>query len=990
MRRFNSNKKRVLRELLNEYQPRPFRSIRGFNSIFGTNTNETYNILDDLVGVVVLPVQNAGEATLATDPNMLRIREYLYANRGRTVRITYLVDGMDITNGRNQVVDFTLSIPNDNDTFENFWYGAKWSFAGEDNSGSSVFEDNNYAGKIYIRPQQSLATTDRIKQSFLDGLMHCVFTPILNWAKECLSKAGSESAKKRYNSKINKIAKYSKKYDSGVPEEDIEPLCKDLNIKINISYPFSNDESKYGERLKNADKVFNFINTRLNHLEIGNFVINKKPESVTRDFIYSEIDRLDALNEFYYTTKDNRGYNAVYTLTDCYSCSTDFKETLDKFEEQNGMKNMRICDIKHSELASFIKRGTHYNTSINFGSFGDVTENDNKFVKLIDQKKAYYHFKKCKFYQGFLGKITDFRATDKVQGVGLYLITKLYFGRCSKRVFKLLEKMNWFVNGNVYTSAELKLLDSLKIDYKIISGCWGIEPFHFEFGNEFLQKTDKKPFVDENGDLCMKGISYYAKATGAWDSHNTHSYRYIKGNNEYAQVLKNTSQNTIVKFNDDNEICVGIPKKSISTLGHITAFILAYQRMSLLDQLLEMDIDKLIGVYVDGIYYKEHAFNQLDTFETKEIDSTVHLSDKTFLSNIFQTKPKIDYPKSRETYKTELFIGAGGNGKTHFNLTDFGLVNLLYVAPSHKLNANKKNEYGVAVEVLASLLTDNPENYKRIMRYNNILFDEVSMMGNEEKIKLMQKFPSHKLIFCGDVGFQLPCISTMEEPKTPFKIEGFDKITEFTTNYRCKDETLLERLNSLRDCIKDKQQVVPNDFKFSFQIVDMDYVKNNYSVEDMIISGTNKAKDQYTALFPDKKKWYVTKNTEYYNNGDIVIQDEQPDKHAVIRHAYTSHSIQGETAENKLFIDCATLKDIKAFYTAVSRARQMKQIFMVVRTITQAEINEKEISLVEKKEKKSTGVCNDCGASCGKYFRCMNCHFAFKGVDAFHFDEIPF
>ena len=942
MRRFNSNKKRVLRELLNEYQPRPFKSIRGFNNLFGTTSNQTYEILDDLVGVVVLPVERpemiGGRLTgfldfisLDDDPNMTRIRNYLNRNRGRDIRLTYLIDGADVMNRQRRAIDFNLSIPRDTDMFENFWAGVKWSFAGEDNSGGTVFDDNGFQGKIYIRPQQSVATTQRIKQSFLDGLAHCVFTPILDWANKWLLETESKSSKKKANAKINKIAKYSKKYSDGVPEEHIEMLCKDLKIKINISYPFSDEEAKYGQKLKHTDKVFNFINTRLNHLEIGNLVINKKPESVTRDFIYSEIDRLDSIKEFYYTTKDSIGYNAVYTLTDCYSCSTDFRETLDKFEEQNGMKNMGICDIKHKELASFISRGTHYNTSINFGSFSEVCENDNKFVKLIDQKKAYYHFKKCKFYEGFLGKITDFRATDKVQGVGLYLITKLHFGRCSKKVFKLLEKMNWFVNGNVYTSAELKMLDSFKIGYKILAGCWGIEPFHFEFGEEFLQKTDKKPFVDENGELCMKGISYYAKATGAWDSHQTHLCRYIKGCDEYATVLKNTSINTIVKFDGENEICVKIPKKSVRTLGHITAFILAYQRMSLLVQLLEMDIDKLVGVYVDGIYYYDHSFVCLDNFESKEIDTTVHLSDKTFLSNIFQTKPKIDYPKSRETYKTELFIGAGGNGKTHFNLTDFGLVNLLYVAPSHKLNANKKAEYGVAVEVLKSLLTNNPENYKRIMRYNTILFDEVSMMPNEEKIELMEKYPSHKLIFCGDVGFQLPCISTMEEPKTPFRIEGFDKITEFTTNYRCKDEILLEQLNSLRDCIKDKQSVVPNDFKFAFQIVDLDFVKNNYSVEDMIISGTNKAKDSYTALFPDKKKWYITKNTDYYNNGDIVIQDEQPDKQAVIRHAYTSHSIQGETAEHKLFIDCATLKDIKAFYTAVSRARKMKQIFMVVR-----------------------------------------------------------
>jgi hypothetical protein len=947
MRRFNTNKKRVLRELLNLHQPTPFKSIRGFNTLFGTTTNETYTILDDLVGVVVIPVVApiipvGADADLVPESNLDNIRNYLFANRGNNIRITYLIDGQDVFNRRHPI-DFNLQVPNgDGRAFQDWWFGIRWNFMV--NSNESIFEHNDYQGKIYGRPQTSIATTERIRQSFLDGLSHCVFTPILEWANERLLLAESDSSKKRYNSKINKLKKYSKKYELGVPEDDIEDLCKDLNVKINISYPFSDEEKTYGSKLKNPDKVFNFINTRLNHLELGNFVINKKPESVSRDFIYSKKDELDSKNEFYYTTKDNRGYNSIHTLNDCWSCSTYFQETVNKFEEKNGLKTMKICDIDDSELATFIKRGTHYNTSIRFNDssvgyiekteYSEIYHKANDYTRLIDQKKAYYHFKNCRLYEGFLGKISDFRATNKVQGVGLYLISKIKFG--NNKVCKLLQKLDWFKNNNVYTSAELKLLDGYKIKYEIISGCWGVKPLHFDFGEEFLQKTDKTPFVDENGELSMKGISYYAKVTGAWDSHNTHSYRFIKGDHKYASILKNSSNNTIVKFNGDDEICVGIPKKNIYTLGHITAFILAYQRISLLDQLLEMDMDKLIGIYVDGIYYEEHSFKILDNFEAKEIDTCVSFREEGFLSNIFETKPKLVYAMKRDHYHKELFIGAGGNGKTHYNLIDTGLIHTLYVAPSHKLNANKKEEYNVSVEVLASLLSENPINYKRIMKYNVIVFDEVSMMSNEDKEILMNKYSSHKLIFCGDVGFQLPCISTSEEPKTSFIKEGFDNITEFKTNYRCKDLALLARLELCRRRISEGFLVVDCEHQL-FTCCDMDFVKNNYSVKDMIICGTNKAKDRYTELFPNLKKWYITKNTEYYNNGDIVIQEEQPEKNAVIRHAYTAHSIQGETAKNKLFIDIATLRDFKAFYTAVSRATKMQQIFIVERTVDPSE-----------------------------------------------------
>jgi len=946
MRRFNSNKKRVLRQLLNIYQPQAFRSIRGFNKLFGTQTNQTYNILDDLVGVVVIE-----------NPNLDALRQLLYNNRGKTIRVSYLINGEDVL-VNNIAIDRNIQIPNFNTDIEfaDWWAGEIWKWRND--TETDIFQDFDYAGKLYSRPQTSLATTDRIKQAYLDGLSHCVFTPITDWCNLCLAKAESDSSKKRYNAKLNKIKKMSIKYENGVPEDDIEELCKTLNIKICISYPFSEEEITYGEKLKHPDKVFNFINTRLNHLELGNFVINKKPEQVSRDFIYYKINELDESKEFYYTTKDNKGYNAIYTLSNCWSCSTEFNETLRQFELDNGMNYMKICDIENYELASFIKRGTHYNTSFGNGLLNSVSEHNvfnneenAKSVKLIDQKKAYYNFKKCSFYEGFLGKITDFRATNKIMGVGLYLITDIKFTRKKITqvvdIFKgenvvrnkmkptsfeeLNEKMNWFKSNNVYTSAELKVLDKNKVSYKIIAGCWGIETFDFEFDKEFLQKTDKKPFVDENGELCMKGISFYAKATGTWDNHSTHHYRYIKGTTDYAQILKNNSNNTIIKSIDENEICIKIPKKHIKTLGHITAFILAYQRISLLEQLLEMNLEHLVGVYVDGIYYYEHEFMKLDNFEKKEIDSSVSFRQEGFLTNIYETKPKIVYAPYRENYKKELFICAGGNGKTHYNLTDNGLINKLYIAPSHKLNANKKAEYNVDVEVLACLLTDNPMNYNKIMKYNNLILDEVSMMSNEDKDAIIKKFPKHKLIFCGDVGFQLPCISTISQPKTELSLEGFDNIKEFTTNYRCKDAGLLERLNKLRERIKEGFSLIHSDFHELFTECDLEFIKKNYCCNDMIICGTNKAKDIYTNLFQDKKKWYITKNTDYYNNGDIIIQDEQPDKSAVIRHAYTAHSIQGETSYHKLFIDIATLQDVRAFYTAISRAKTLKQIFIVIR-----------------------------------------------------------
>ena len=45
----------------------------------------------------------------------------------------------------------------------------------------------------------------------------------------------------------------------------------------------------------------------------------------------------------------------------------------------------------------------------------------------IDMKKAYTRGGECNFYQGYLGKITDFRKTDKIQGLGIYYITDIKY-----------------------------------------------------------------------------------------------------------------------------------------------------------------------------------------------------------------------------------------------------------------------------------------------------------------------------------------------------------------------------------------------------------------------------------------------------------------------------------------------------------------------------------------------------------------------------------
>jgi hypothetical protein len=100
----------------------------------------------------------------------------------------------------------------------------------------------------------------------------------------------------------------------------------------------------------------------------------------------------------------------------------------------------------------------------------------------------------------------------------------------------------------------------------------------------------------------------------------------------------------------------------------------------------------------------------------------------------------------------------------------------------------------------------------------------------------------------------------------------------------------------------------------------------------MILSGTNELKDYYSKMFIgkfDKEKYYIMENNRLFCNGDIII-GEKPDKvKHEIRHAFTTHSIQGETANFNLFIDSSKMFDSRMFYTAISRAKTLDQIYII-------------------------------------------------------------
>ena len=117
------------------------------------------------------------------------------------------------------------------------------------------------------------------------------------------------------------------------------------------------------------------------------------------------------------------------------------------------------------------------------------------------------------------------------------------------------------------------------------------------------------------------------------------------------------------------------------------------------------------------------------------------------------------------------------------------------------------------------------------------------------------------------------------------------------------------------------------------QRITKDELKNKYCRKDMILCRTNSKKDEYTEMFKHIEKYYILKTDKKYCNGEIVYEKPDPEyyKEGVdyqLRHAYTIHSIQGETAKHNLYVDNKYIEP-RAIYTALSRAEYLSQIYII-------------------------------------------------------------
>lgn len=803
-----------------------------------------------------------------------------------------------------------------------------------DGQNLDIFGIDQMTENFLIKTYKNYYRTSK-KQYFKEHkISNCLLEPIKQWAISRKEEAETKSTYYRYKKIEDKINNYIDLYlKSGVPQDEISNICNDLHIDISISLPLQK-ENKFIDVKSNSKplKKFNFINTKFNHIDLDDILLENKFIELKdyKDLIKIK-RKLDEDDKFYIYKMKNNKYTSIITNDGHYKLFNDFQDTINKFEIETGLNNCKICDVKDYELSKFVRDSCHYNCSLNFIDelrSSLVEQNEDKEIKHIDMAKAYANFKSCSFYSGFLGKITDFRKTNKIMGIGLYQINNIDFSKCDDKIRKLLLKLNIYHNYYIYTSPELEFLKSLNVSFDIIAGCWGHSSLDFDFNENMINKKDED------------GASYYAKYCGFINSQFLNTNYYLKSCFDYNQILDSYGDyyDGITYLEQTKETLLTIKKKNNYHLSHINSFITSYQRINLIEQLQEINFDDLIKINVDCIYYYNNENLKLkNVFRHKEFkECKLNDCDKSLIP-LFEEIENYKYSNIivDDNYKSKINLGCGGSGKTTKELRDDGLIKKLFCPPSWKLARNKEKEENINVSVWYYITTKDPEVRNKILNnYNVLIIDEVSMMTEETKKFILEEFKLCKIIFCGDLGFQLPPINGEE-----MTIKGIEKIEYFKNNYRCKCPELLQLLNRCREMINDRKSLffinnyIINFFKDKKKIINLEKLKEIYDINDMILSGTNELKDAYSNLFKGKfanKKFYITSNSRYYSNGEILITNEKPlGVSSDERYCYTTHSIQGETAYDKVFIDISKMFDERMFYTALSRAMYLEQIYLI-------------------------------------------------------------
>jgi len=857
--------------------------------------------------------------TLFLEMNKLKLLNKLYV-----IRVEYYDNNKKIYEGEIDDINYYTIEMNTTNLSQLMYNRLKWLLVSTTDKPKKpyTFLQKFNKGKVIIsiKALDEHKQLEEIKQTYkLNDSRICVYNAFINYFTNL-------SVKNKFAlSNLNKLVKHYDTYAKAYTDETLKDIGEFYNTTIVIR-DLINGKDKYFNKGTNNRFRIELINTKLDHLDLlidcnknitevetkeeynkikasSNFYIEEYSKLITTDAVYAikptnfQLVHSEWKKQIHYDTEFIRTDSNEYKLIETYDYAlhTFFNKNMDT-------DDMRLDDEDDDDLII-----------------------DESVYKEMDLKGAYFNYP---FYKGYVGipsgAFINVKCDDKFNYKSLNNMVGFFQ---IKILNSNLDARLGFKNGSIHT------LFSATIDLLLNNGV------EMEFLNASYAPRIDIPFTTDMLETENK-LKHYCKAYGIMLCNQKDTCTRIKPLDEDLHFYKTIVSDKVSMYINNGLVDLIKHKPFHKSYIHFAYAIHAYCRTQILEEMINLNMDDVFGVKVDSLVIKKtnnHIFP--NTYKEKDCNLLGMKLKKgstlfrpyfmnTFINVNFQCKWLLDnYINERVVF----LGGAGGTGKTHTLLSNLPKESVVFSSYCWDLIQDKAKNYGVIPSTTHMLIGENCEIIdNKCMRH--IIIDELTLVGKNVVEKIIKTYPSSFVYLVGDIdydGVYYQCAVGCEVIK-PSQLKC--QYVYFSKTYRF-NECLNNILQEMRKIMK--LDILSYDKIEQLKEIVYKYFRDNtgnYEEGDIGIASTKNKCKELTAYFLEngaKPTYYIMKTDKNRQLYKGAKGDETNGECSLFK---TIHSFQGRqiSMTEKIFISMNKLYyDTNLLYTAISRARNEKQIILI-------------------------------------------------------------
>lgn len=538
-----------------------------------------------------------------------------------------------------------------------------------------------------------------------------------------------------------------------------------------------------------------------------------------------------------------------------------------------------------------------------------------------DQSRSYSHYAESPYYKQYQ---LPYPPTHLYKTSDINCINYTGFTQIDNVKVKYPFLAHTYYNKSVYPNVELKaLLDKKLIKFTVLATHFTVGNQHIDFNPTTFNgcQIPNLKLVQNSliGKLAPK------KSIKTIMTRNKHEHLHLRSV-LYPNVIRvrETSDTFYISYEDEHKS---------KSYAHIREYILAYQRISLLDFLID-NYSNLSSVNVDCVYLTKPSVREPYPYEflkAPEMKLPLHYKPENKITRTPPTNIMPDLPLFTERV---IFIrGLPGTGKSHVicNLTPMNgscvsfPTNLLKATMDTKLPSYTTHSLFTLDAEGNDSRKLQLEDIQRYQQYNSYVIDEVSMMSSEMLNAVLAR-TGFKTIVCLYGDNQLPPVIG-----TPVNPDQF----YYIVNNEIKRQTEKNYIDLIKAVFDTKKTSEAIDLISKVKpIIDHETVKSMYKPDDIVLCHCNSDVDGMNTILLDQAAETIpvihkSTNSKVIKGQRTIIPKSKydPTKHK-LAYATTVHAVQGLSFKYNLYMLASNIFDKRILNVAISRTRKLANFYL--------------------------------------------------------------